>query len=94
MNFKDNFMISPFILGSVVNGGFERKLRMLRADLWTLLSISESCRFIKSTVQSDRLKKGVVKFTEKSQDSANKHEAILLRLKGWNKIVQDKIEEN
>jgi len=50
MNFKDNFMVSPFILGSVVNGGFERKLRMLRCDLWTLLSVSESFRFVKSTL--------------------------------------------
>jgi hypothetical protein len=31
--------IAPVICGTVVNGGFNRKLRMLRADLFSLLTV-------------------------------------------------------
>jgi hypothetical protein len=34
-------MLAPFIAGSVVSGG-ERKLRMMRADLFATLSVSNS----------------------------------------------------
>lgn len=47
LNLKDNFMVAPFIIGSVVSGGFDRKLRMLRSDLFTLLSVIQSRSFMK-----------------------------------------------
>jgi hypothetical protein len=31
--------IAPVICGTVVNGGFHRKLRMLRADLFSMLAV-------------------------------------------------------
>lgn len=34
--------IAPVVCGTVVNGGFFRKLRMLRADLFTMLSVCQS----------------------------------------------------
>jgi hypothetical protein len=33
---------APMICGSVVNGGFTRKLQMLRCDLFSLISVSQS----------------------------------------------------
>ena len=66
LNLKDNFMVAPFIVGSVVSGGFDRKLRMLRSDLFTLLSVSQSKFFVKECKQGDAIKKGIIQFTDKS----------------------------
>lgn len=47
MNYKDKMKTSPFIAGTVINGGpYKRKLNMLRSDLFTLLAISESSKFM------------------------------------------------
>lgn len=32
--------IAPFIVGTIVQGGFKRKLKMVRADYFSMLSIS------------------------------------------------------
>lgn len=32
--------IAPFICGTVVQGGYKRKLKMLRGDLFSILSVS------------------------------------------------------
>ena len=37
---------TPIICGSVVGGGFKRKLQMLRADLFSMLSVCQSERMI------------------------------------------------
>jgi hypothetical protein len=87
-------MNSPFILGTVLNGGFERKLRMLRCDLFGLLMVSESTRFISTTKQGDYIKRGVLKLTEKGQAGADSKEGIVSRSKGWNKILHHKFEDN
>jgi len=34
--------LAPLICGTLVNGGFKRKLRMLRADLFSGLAVSHS----------------------------------------------------
>lgn len=40
LGFKEKDEIAPVIAGTVIlNGGFSKKLRMMRADLFTLLSI-------------------------------------------------------
>ena len=33
---------APVICGSIINGGFKRKLKMLRSDLFSLLSVCKS----------------------------------------------------
>ena len=61
MNLKDKFMVAPIILGSVCVGGFSRKLRMLHAGLFALLSVSQSNKFLSERKTSESIKKGVVK---------------------------------
>ena len=40
MNVNDQFDDSvPIICGSVINGGFKRKLQMIRSDYYSLLSL-------------------------------------------------------
>ena len=49
LSFKDKVDTAPYIVGTVVNDhprGFRRKLRMLRADIFTALSICNSNHFL------------------------------------------------
>ena len=39
ISFRYEKGIAPIIVGSVVTGGFKRKLKMVRADYFSLLSI-------------------------------------------------------
>ena len=42
-NFRDQDDIAPYIVGSVcLNGGYSRKLKMLRGDLFGLLCVAEN----------------------------------------------------
>lgn len=68
LTLKERTMVAPFILGSVTGGGsYARKNRMLRADLFSLLSISQSAMFLAEKKQSRVIKSGVVKISQKSQ---------------------------
>ena len=49
INFIELDGVAPFIGGSVSNGGFSRKLKMLRADIFSTLSICQSPYFVTST---------------------------------------------
>jgi hypothetical protein len=40
----------PIICGSVVNGGFKRKLQMLRSDYYSLISLSQSNVLVRSHI--------------------------------------------
>ena len=55
MSVKDNFMIAPIIISTNINGGFSRKLRMLRADLFSMLAVTQSSKFMKTRKQSTRI---------------------------------------
>jgi hypothetical protein len=68
LNLRDNKMIAPYVIGTVVNGGFRRKLRMLKAEFFSLLSIIHSERYVHNENLKDALnvKKGITKITEKS----------------------------
>lgn len=95
LNLKDNLtMISPFILGTVINGGFKRKLRMLRSDFFSLLSIIHSQSYVKTECLKDAInvKKGVVKITQKSQNIV--FDGFEEKVKGWNKPLYQKLNEN
>ena len=41
INYNDDD-IAPFVCGTIVNGGFQRKLKMMRADLFSMLAVSLS----------------------------------------------------
>lgn len=61
MNFNDNDEVTPFICGTVLKGGsFVRKLRMLRCDLFSILSICHSQMLISHMKQARAIKKGVI----------------------------------
>ena len=74
-NFKQGGIMSPIICGSVVDGGdleypfsrmnFERKLRMMRVELFTTLSISEQTNFIQNENDSLNIKEGIVEYSKK-----------------------------
>ena len=48
ISYRYNTEIAPLIIGTVVAGGFKRKLRMIRADYYALLSISQSIHTVSS----------------------------------------------
>lgn len=54
--------IAPFICGTVVNGSFSRKLRMLRADFFSLLSVCESSLIVSEKKQIRAIKKGIISY--------------------------------
>lgn len=61
LTFKDTDDIAPFIVGSViVYDGFQKKLKMMRADLFSLLSISQSKYETPDKKIGSVIKKGVV----------------------------------
>lgn len=61
LGFADQHDTSPIITGSVINNSapFSRKLKMMRADLFTLMCISESPHFTKPS-QSGGIKRGTL----------------------------------
>lgn len=42
VNYEDLDDVPPIICGTVIQGGFNRKLKMLRADLYSMLAVSAS----------------------------------------------------
>ena len=73
---------------------FERKLRMLRADLFTLLSICQADEFFKSPRDSEIIKNSIIKYLESEDADKLQDAAILDRLKGWNKLLHQKCNIN
>jgi len=76
-NFSNGHVYTPIIFGSVVGGNdhqfpytklsFERKLRMMRVELYSTLLISNSLNFIKSFHDSDDIKEAIVEFSNKDK---------------------------
>ena len=85
--------IAPIIVGTVVTGGFKRKLRMLRADYFSLLSISQSIHTVSSLMQIKAIKRGILANLSKTQDLKN--DSHTNYLKGWQKkLIMDKCMRN
>ena len=59
LTFHESDEIAPVVCGTVINGGFNRKLRMLRADLFTMLSVCQSAEIISHKKQTNAIKKGI-----------------------------------
>lgn len=69
LTLKDRMKTAPLVAGTIINGGpYKRKLNMLRSDLFTLLSISESAKFMTTKKGIAKLKRGVGFLTEKNQE--------------------------
>jgi len=96
LNFNENDEIAPLIVGSVVseNGptGFNRKLRMVRADLFTMLSVCQANDIVNLRKQTVAIKKGVSQFLVDNQ-KINQQECIDY-FKGWERIIFDKCKRN
>lgn len=91
---QDEQEVAPLICGTVVNGSFQRKLRMLRADLFCMLSICHSAYFATDFKQIKKIKTGILANVIKSQDLNGKDESIEY-LKGWHRqLIVDKCSNN
>ena len=48
---------------------FERKLRMMRVELFSTLSISESTNFVQQEADSQNIKEGIVEYSKKDNNA-------------------------
>lgn len=93
LTFKDKEDIAPFIVGTVINnGGFHRKLKMMRADLFTLLSVGSSKEMTPSRKYGKVINKGVEQFLLRNQNDV--FPDIKTYGKGWELIMYDKCKNN
>lgn len=60
ISFRYEKGIAPLVVGTVVTGGFKRKLKMVRADYFSLLSICQSVHAVDSLMQIKALKRGMM----------------------------------
>ena len=85
--------IAPIICGSVINNGqWQKKLRMLRADLFSSLCICQSASIYSHVKQSAAIKKGTIEFVNQSQ--ANVLPDTELYCRHWERILYDKCMNN
>ena len=49
INFQELDGVAPYIGGSVINGGFTRKLKMLRGDVFSALAVCQSPHYVTSS---------------------------------------------
>ena len=92
INYNDDD-IAPFICGTVVrNGGFKRKLKMLRADLYSVLAMSNSSTFITEKKQSRAIRRGIEQFCLDSQKI--KMQECLDQFSGWESVLADYVLRN
>ena len=96
-------MTTPLICGSVVKnnsiesltGGsakitnltFDRKLRMMRADIFALLYCSMNSSFIQKADTSQLIKKSLVKFLESELNFRVNQMGTFKQLIGWNRLL-------
>ena len=90
----DDKDIAPIICGTVVNGQFERKLRMLRADIFCMLSVCNSIQFVKGMKVHRHIREGLLGMVKRTQDINSADECIPF-MKNWDKgLIQDKCLRN
>jgi len=62
LGFMDEGETAPLIVGTVVNDkkrAFNRKLRMVRADIFAMLSVCQSRSIVQKKMQSKHIKQGI-----------------------------------
>ena len=67
---------------------------MLRADLFALLSISQSSEFFKKSKDAQIVKSSIMKFLQTEQDDRIAASDILKPSKGWNVLMNQKCFHN
>lgn len=82
---RDN--TTPFICGTVVNGGFSRKLKMLRLDFYALMVLSNSKDVIGNKKVQTGIKKGIVAMARSNQEIPFENFKHYLGM--YQKVLQD-----
>lgn len=92
-NYSKGHVYTPIIFGSVVGGNdhefpyskisFERKLRMMRVELYSSLLITNSTCFIKNHKDAHDIKAGIVEFSSKDKIAALQATSIMGKISDW-----------
>lgn len=90
---------TPLISGSVVNRGpgyhlFERKLKMIRLSLFSLLSIIQCKNLVNEDSQIGSIKRGITKFLKCDVNEVLRRLDIDKSLKGWPMVINDMCLQN
>ena len=92
MDFQKNYInyksMTPIICGTVVNKlkgqpQFHRKLKMIRASLFTMMCISGSRIFISERYQTHKLKNGCIRYLDFDNIDVLEGMNIKEKLDGW-----------
>lgn len=83
-----NKTLTPLICGTLINhkpgqAVFERKLKMLRTSLYSLLSVVQCYKFAENDEQVDEVKDAVLAFLTNDSDEVFKQNHIKECLDGW-----------
>lgn len=93
LNINELEKAQPIICGTVVDDkDFGRKLKMLRAELFTALLVCQHEKFTKNVKVKHNIKHGVVQMAMRDQRICD--EDIIKKTKNWHKIVDDMVNHN
>ena len=100
-------MTTPLIFGTPVRSSqqyvktsnitdltFERKLRMVRVDLFALMSCCQNSEFIKDANETMTIKKSLYNFFRGEQNSRVQKLDTFKKLTGWNRLMHQKCNMN
>jgi hypothetical protein len=73
---------------------FERKLRMIRAELYSTLLITDSTNFIQKEKDSLEIKHGIVEYSSKDRVNALEATGLPAIINDWQDILFDKVLAN
>lgn len=79
---------------NITNMTFNRKLRMMRADVYSLVSISTDSSFFAEAQHQQLVKVAALKFLEGEFNERVKKQGVFARLQGWNKLLHQKCNRN
>lgn len=79
---------------SISNRTFSRKLRMMRADLFALLMISDRKDFFDDPEETKIIQNNVVHFLRGEYNERVKTINVFKQLKGWNRVLNQKCYQN
>lgn len=102
-----NKMTTPLIFGTPVRSSlkfcgseqitdltFDRKLRMVRADLFALMSCATNSDFVKDAADTIAIKKSLFNFFKGEMNARAKKIGTFEKLTGWNKLLHLKCNKN
>ena len=76
ISFNERDEVGPIICGTVVAGGFGRKLRMLRCDFFSMLSLCQSSHYVHDSKQSRKIRTGIIEMVKRTQSVSDADECI------------------